>query len=106
LEPIPVYSPVSEPLSTVVPIPTPVPESTPIPDPVAEVTSAVYIIRVDPKNAAGIRVAPDKTSRKIGVAPAGKKYSVLSIETNGWYAIEMDDGQIGYISPNMAKIVK
>ena len=68
-------------------------------------SDTIRYIRIK-KTACGIRSEPDQTSKKIGVAPARKKYRLLSVAENGWYEIDLEDGRIGYVSPKRAYLIK
>ena len=50
---------------------------------------------------ANVRETAEATSRRVGVARAGRSYPLLSVSENGWYKILLPGGVVGFVSPKM-----
>ncbi|MBQ8093707.1 MAG: SH3 domain-containing protein [Clostridia bacterium] len=70
-----------------------------------ETTEGQYV-RTHKEGKINVRKTPDSSSERVGVLSENSLFPLLSIAENGWYEIEMRDGTTGFISPNLAKIVK
>ena len=54
---------------------------------------------------ANVRQEPDASSRRVGVARAGRSYPLLSTAENGWHRILLTGGAVGYVSPKVVSRV-
>ena len=50
---------------------------------------------------ANVRETAEASSRRVGVARAGRSYPLLSVSENGWYKILLPGGVVGFVSPKM-----
>jgi len=65
------------------------------------------VVEIYAGNAWNIRELPDATARLTGqVAKHGEKYEYAATAWNGWIGVFLDGGDIGWISPKGAKVVK
>lgn len=54
---------------------------------------------------ANVRETAEASSRRVGVARAGRSYPLLSVSENGWYKILLPGGVVGFVSPKMVNRV-
>ena len=75
-----------------------------IPD-ISEEESALCV-RIRESGDVNVRQKSNAESAKIGSARAGKEYPCLSVEDNGWFQIQLENGDVGFISGKMAVLVE
>ena len=61
------------------------------------------MIKIRPEGA-NVRSEANSSSQKIGSASGGHKYTVLN-SSNGWYQIELENSNIGWVSGRMGTII-
>jgi len=71
--------------------------------PAAEMQSWV---RIRESGNVNVRQKNDSESAKIGSAKAGAEYPCLSVEDNGWFQIQLENGDVGFISGKMATLME
>ena len=80
---------------------TPQPTAAPVSaTPAANIARTVTIRRSGDVN---VRREPRFDSAKVGVARAGRTYSLIEVAESGWYKIRLLDGVEGYISPKLVQ---
>lgn len=63
-------------------------------------------VRIRESGNVNVRQKNNSESPKIGSAKAGKEYPCLSVEDNGWFQIQLENGDVGFISGKMAELVE
>lgn len=61
-------------------------------------------VRIRKGGNVNVRAESNSDSKKVGSAKAGATYPYLGVADNGWYKIQLEDGTVGYVSPNMSTL--
>ena len=74
------------------------------PYPVYEIGTSLVKNTKDPKSNVRIRKGADINSRQIDTLDAGESVTYLGVCANGWYYIQMNNGEKGYISAEYVEV--
>lgn len=74
-----------------------------VPDEYTDGPQAEAIVRITHTATLNIRKGPSKDTKVVGTAHPNDTYKYLS-PANGWYAIQMNDGQTGYVAANRSQV--
>lgn len=63
-------------------------------------------VRIRKSGDVNVRKESNSDSARVGSAKAGAEYPCLGIEDNGWFRIQLENGDIGFISGKMATLME
>ncbi len=63
-----------------------------------------FYVRINRDRGCNVRSGPSQDSLKVGTTLSDRRYPVLGFADNGWYLIELPDGTIGFVAPNLARL--
>ena len=71
-----------------------------------KVEEQIQKVRIRKSGDVNVRRKSTSESERIGSAKAGAEYPCLDVEENGWFKIQLENGDTGFISGKMAELIE